>query len=291
MQDVLERLAATGRVNTNSIKHAKSFLSGVFRFAIQQNYYEGNQNPVQQTSIPKLRAATETHAYALEEINDMLAVIPDPAATVIATAAFTGARRGEIRGMSWENYKDGEMLITQSVWQGHITEPKSEKSKAAIPIIIPLASRLAIHRMRLGNPASGPIFPNEAGKPMDLNNLLGRVILPVLNRCELCKRAEAEHDGKVDHEYKRDASLPEWHGWHAFRRGLASNLYRLGVPDKTIQAILRHADVATTQRCYIKTTPPDVKDGMKKFETELQNRLLDSKWAANPDLKETERTM
>ena len=25
--------------------------------------------------------------------------------------------------------------------------------------------------------------------------------------------------------------LPEWHGWHAARRGLGSNLYRLGVPD------------------------------------------------------------
>lgn len=31
--------------------------------------------------------------------------------------------------------------------------------------------------------------------------------------------------------------LPEWHGWHAVRRGLGSNLYRLGVPDMVIQRI------------------------------------------------------
>ena len=34
----------------------------------------------------------------------------------------------------------------------------------------------------------------------------------------------------VGHDFKRDSSLPEWHGWHAARRGLGSNLYRLGVP-------------------------------------------------------------
>jgi hypothetical protein len=37
-----------------------------------------------------------------------------------------------------------------------------------------------------------------------------------------------------------DKSLA-WRGWHAFRRGLATNVYLLGVRDKTIQAILRHS--------------------------------------------------
>lgn len=30
--------------------------------------------------------------------------------------------------------------------------------------------------------------------------------------------------------------------WQAARRGLGTNLYRLGVPEKTIHAILRHAN-------------------------------------------------
>jgi site-specific recombinase XerD len=41
--------------------------------------------------------------------------------------------------------------------------------------------------------------------------------------------------------------LPAWHGWHAFRRNLAGNLYRLGVDDLVIQRILRHSNVAVTQ--------------------------------------------
>jgi integrase len=43
--------------------------------------------------------------------------------------------------------------------------------------------------------------------------------------------------------------------WHAYRRALATNLHELGVPDIVIQAILRHEDIRTTQRSYIKTVP------------------------------------
>jgi integrase len=191
--------------------------------------------------------------------------------------------------MSWENYNRGEMMIATSVWAGHVTEPKSQKSKAPIPIIKCLGNRLDLHRMRLGNPESGPVFPNAAGRPADLNNIVFRLILPVLNRCEVCKEPESVHGTDVDHKYKRDASLPEWHGWHAFRRGLASNLYRLGVSDKAIQAILRHADVNTTMKCYVKTTRPDVKAGMEKFEADLENRLLDSNRTEKATLTASER--
>ncbi len=63
--------------------------------------------------------------------------------------------------------------------------------------------------------------------------------------------------------------LPEWHGWHAARRGLGSNLYRLGVPDMVIQRILRHANVSTTATYYIKTAAVDVRSAMAKLENHI----------------------
>ena len=63
---------------------------------------------------------------------------------------------------------------------------------------------------------------------------------------------------KTDHEFQRDARLPKWHGWHTARRGLDSNLYRLGVPPMVIQRILRHANVSATANYYIKTAADDV---------------------------------
>lgn len=266
-QDLLDNVAKPGHLNSNSMKHIKSFMSGVFRLALQLGYYAG-QNPVRETSLPKVRPATETYAYSLEEIDRMLSVLPEPAGTVIAAAAYTGVRRGELRGLQWENYRNGEVLISRSVWKTHVTEPKSRKSRASIPVIKCLAQRLERHRVRLGNPAAGPIFPNGIGRPMDMNTLLTRVVLPVLNRCALCEKSKVEHEN-ADHDYRRNDSLPKWRGWHAFRRGLATNLYRLGVPEKTIQAILRHANVSTTQTCYIKTVTDDAKAAMDKLESVL----------------------
>ena len=34
----------------------------------------------------------------------MIAAVPEPPSPLLATAAFNGARRGELRGMLWENY-------------------------------------------------------------------------------------------------------------------------------------------------------------------------------------------
>ncbi len=202
---------------------------------------------------PKARPSKETYAYNLEEISQLLAALPEPAATIVATAAFAGLRRGEISGGLWENLHDGELFVSQSVWNGHTTGPKTEKSKAGVPILRQLGERLAMHRLRSGNPTSGPIFANGGGKPADLGNVLNRVILPIL---------------------KRDPSLPQWHGWHAFRRGLATNLHALGVDDLTIQRILRHENVGTTQKSYVKTRDQQVHAAMDQLQAALDAPAL-----------------
>jgi integrase len=78
------------------------------------------------------------------------------------------------------------------------------------------------------------------------------VIVPSLSPCAICRKQEEEHKPE-GHNFQRDKSLPESHGWHAFRRGLATNLHALGVDDKTIQAILRHSNVSLTMNVYVKS--------------------------------------
>jgi integrase len=112
-----------------------------------------------------------------------------------------------------------------------------------VPVIGQLAERLNGHRQSLGSPASGLMFQSPAGTPLNLDDLARKVIRPILATHGL-----------------------EWHGWHAFRRGLAANLYRLGVNDGTIQRILRHSTVAVTQNCYIKTTAADAIAAMRTLE-------------------------
>lgn len=58
-------------------------------------------------------------------------------------------------------------------------------------------------------------------------------------------------------------------GMAGMRRGLGSNLYRLGVPDMVIQRILRHANVSATATYYIKTAAADVRSAMTKLENHI----------------------
>jgi len=71
-------------------------------------------------------------------------------------------------------------------------------------------------------------------------------------------KAESSRSKAADHDYIRDSAIPEWHGWHAARRGLGSNLHRVGVFDKRIRRILRHANVGTTNTYYMQTADEDV---------------------------------
>jgi integrase len=140
----------------------------------------------------------------------------------------------------------------------------SSVALASIPIIPKLPAKLEAHRASLGKPKVGPIFPNGTGNAFDPDSLLRRAILPALEVCEICSKPESEH-GKAIHEYERNKVLPAWRGWHAFRRGLATNLNRLGVDGLVIQRILRHSNVAVTQACYIKTVSEAAKAAKRLF--------------------------
>lgn len=91
----------------------------------------------------------------------------------------------------------------------------------------------------------GFMFRNRCGGALDSENLADRVIKPVLK-----------------------ANGLQWRGWHAYRRGLATNLSLLGVPDNIIQGILRHENVSTTHR-YIKRVPTEATNAMKRLEAEI----------------------
>jgi integrase len=267
VQGWLNQIGA-GKLSRNTLKHVKSVISGIFTLAKQQDYFQG-ENPARDSATnPKAAEPQETYAYTLEEVQTILSLLPEPAATAFAVAAFMGLRHGEIQGLLWENYRDGEMYVSRSIWNGRISDPKTRKGRAPVPVIRQLADRLEIHRLHYGSPVAGPIFANALGKPLALGSAVNRVILPALNRCESCGKAESDHH-KADHLYKRDTRIPEWHGWHAARRGLGSNLYRLGVPEMVIQRILRHANVSTTATYYIKTAADDVRNAMTKLEAHM----------------------
>jgi integrase len=249
IQTWLEEIAQLHKISRTTLAHVKNLLSGIFRYAAQQGYFD-SANPVKLAEIPAFATnRSETKPYSLEEVASMLTVLPEPAATAVATAAFSGLRLGELRGLTWESYVPAEdensmgwLNVTRSIWRSCVGEPKTAKSKAPVPVVPQLALRLDQHRLRAGTPAIGPIFTNSVKRPLDLNACYQRDMKDVLKKAGI-----------------------SWHGWHGFRRGLASNLNRLGVDDSVIQRILRHSTVQVTQNHYIKTASPDAVAAMRLF--------------------------
>ena len=226
----------------SSARKLKAILSCVFKFAKQQGVLDGI-NPMVDVSIPVCKPPIETHAYSLNEILSMLNVLSGRAHLVVMTAAFTGLRECELRGLRWEEYTGAEISVSRSAWKTHVTEPKTPKSKAPVPVISILADKLNQYRQSLGNPQSGWIFESRNGKPLNLDNLATREIRPLLKAAGL-----------------------RFYGWHAFRRGLATNLIALGVEPKTVQAILRHSNVLTTLNLYAKSIPEQSVHAMRNLE-------------------------
>ena len=253
-EQMLAQIAAQAGLGCSSLRHRKAFLSGVFKQAKRLGILDGI-NPIMDVSIPRVpEPEGDTYAYGLSQIKSMLTPLGEPARTVVLCAALTRLRKSELGGLTWGNFDGKELSVTRSVWNSTVSEPKTRRSRSPIPVVRLLADALEAYKLRAGILAQPdlPIFQAGNGKPLNLDNLARRVIAPALSRCAVCHQPETEHKAE-GHLFERDMSLPKWHGWHAFRRGLANNLHALGVDDKTIQAILRHSNVSLTMNVYVKS--------------------------------------
>jgi integrase len=111
VQSWLNEIGKEG-LSRNSLRHVKSIVSGIFTLAKQQDYFEGGEPIPRNRNQSWAAEPQETYAYTLEEVQIILSLLPEPAATAFAVAAFMGLRHGEIQGLLWENYHDGEMHVS-----------------------------------------------------------------------------------------------------------------------------------------------------------------------------------
>jgi integrase len=187
------------------------------------------------------------------------------ARAAVALMFFAGLRPGEARGICWEHFDGKRLFVSQSVWHKFTTEPKTEQAASPVPVIETLADILNDLRQRDGNPSSGPILRGPSKKPLLLDNLSKRVVIPALERCSVCSEQESKHE--ADHEFKLDESLPKWHGWYSLRRGVATTLAGLTKDGMASKGLLRHTNLATTTRHYIKDVPENTQSAMNLLES------------------------
>ena len=224
-------------------RNLKNFLRGAFTLAIRRNLVE--RNPAELAKIPEGLPARPKPKYSLEEIQKMIAVLPEPARTIVIVAGLTGLRKQEIKGLRWEDFRGDELHVERAVWGRHINKPKTKASAAPVPVLPIVRKALEEHRKR--TPDMGFVFAGGTGRPLIIENVLRREMRPVLDKHKIA-----------------------WKGWHAFRRGLGTNLNALGTDPKTIQGILRHSQLSTTMEIYVQPVAKESHSAMKKLERALK---------------------
>jgi integrase len=244
---MLRAIAKEKDLTKTTLQHIKSVLSTIFTYAKNEGAFDG-ANPVDGVLIPRhAREPGQTHAYDLGQVLQILDLLPLLAKSLVATAAFAGLRQGELRGLEWTDYTGSELTINRSIWMSVVNLPKTRASRDSVPVIPALAEILDEYRKSMGNPEVGVVFHSGNGLPISMDQVGRRVIRPAL---------EVLH-------------LP-WYGWHAFRRGLASNLYAMGAQDKVVQRILRHSKPHVTKERYIKVFDCTVLEAVEKVQARIE---------------------
>jgi hypothetical protein len=110
-------------------------------------------------------------------------------------------------------------------------------SIGGVTAVIPLLGEiLDNYQIQRGNLTAGFIFTGMKGSPLDLDTLAHDFIEPALATKNI-----------------------HWYWYHAFRRGPATNLHRLGVPDNVIQAIPTTRELGVTMSASVKKDVPSLR--------------------------------
>jgi hypothetical protein len=73
------------------------------------------------------------------------------------------------------------------------------------------------------------------------------------------------------HAFELDKSMPKWRGFYALRRGLGTLATSVEKNPIAAKGILRHSNVATTMRHYVKDVPSEAISAMDKIDALFNN--------------------
>ena len=230
----IERYIAAKRktLAIKTIRNHVNTMHSIFEIAMRRGWCL--RNPVKLAERPVLRK-TETRIQFLgpAELERLLAVsYPDDAwgavePTLYLTAAMTGLRQGELLGLRWRDvdFEAKRVRVVSPFVRGEFGDPKSAGSGRSVPMAERVAQELAVLRERSSYAAAGDLVfcHPESGHPLDRSKLIRRF-----------KEAIARAD------------VPPI-TFHELRHTFGTRMAAAGVPLRTIQHWMGHADAKTTQ--------------------------------------------
>jgi integrase len=152
LNSLYRSLRAQGKKPT-TVRRVHALVSATFRYAKKEKLFD--HNPAADASPPSVKDTPQVQAPAVEQVSALIkaAETRDPMlATLITLAALTGARRGELVGLRWDDWDEtGETLrIARSAYKtddGSV-DVKSTKTHQERRIGVDPVAREALRRHR-----------------------------------------------------------------------------------------------------------------------------------------------
>ena len=201
-------------------------------------------NPVRKTRFPRRGPVKERAVIAPEKIRELLMALPEPASSLAHLLVFTGLRIGELLALRRRDVdlERRGLRVTQSVYEGHFDEPKSQRSKRSVPLGAKSIEILSALKPAGVNP-DALVFSTGKGTPFDRHNLVNRQLKPTCKRLGLNGRELA---------------------W--LRHANATLLDAVGTPLGTVQWLLGHSSSEVTRDVYLHSIPADARAAVQKVE-------------------------
>jgi integrase len=241
-QDIERYIAAKLRtLAPKTVRNHLGTMHSVFELGLRMSWC--HRNPVKLADRPVIKT-TETRIKFLDhaELEKVLAVrYPDDAfgsiePVLYLTAAMTGLRQGELIGLRWRDvdFEARRVRVVSPYVRGEFNDPKSEDSGRSVPMAKRVAEALAERRDRsLYAADSDLVFGHpETGRPLDRSKLVRR-FKSALRQAEVRRIT-----------------------FHELRHTFGTRMAGSGVPLRTIQHWMGHADAKTTQ-IYAHYQPSD----------------------------------
>jgi integrase len=250
-----------GLVATNVVRGLKS------------NRKRGKERQAERRKRGKLKVGVDIPSR--EEIKTIMAHVPDRWRPVVLTAAFTGLRASELRGLKWNDVdlRHGKLHVRQRADRyGAIGEPKSESGERTLPLPPMVASALREWKLKCPKGDLGLVFPSGAGEIEHHANILHRGFEPAQIAAGVTVVVEDEKGKPVlddDGKPRREAK----YALHALRHFYASWCINrkvdggLELPIKVVQERLGHSTINLTADVYGHLFP-SADDGTELKEAE-----------------------
>jgi integrase len=217
--------------------------SDLFRIEIDRDDASIIKNPFR--SVKKSGYGTDTEIKFIEEdtFYEILEHATERERAVIIILYTTGMRTQELEQLRKSNVSKDQTVIERKVTGGNRWLPKGNKEATIPHDKVTHAAYQALYSL---NPPGDWVLCGD--RPAGKGHLEG-----------LFRR--------MRYRLKKTAPHIEHFTAHSFRRTLGTHLAEKGVRAEIVQKILRHTDIRTTLKYYVKITPKLVREGISPVQT------------------------